>query len=676
MQLLVTEEPEVRIPLSTSSARPRREVRVNHMIGRYEPVRGGDCLIHLLTLPSRITSVGDRLHHSHHTATHTLAPPQEQDATILQELEDLYGGLISPQQLALLDHQANPFNFSERVSQTLRPHTAVNTEHMCRGTELYVCVGSVVQHMSKCLSSLLQEVGIQTEPRPSTTFGATVGFSNVHDAYRLHQQALAASRKQQKLFPHKKDNKDGGKQAAVVVLQSEAGPAGRRVGSASPQLTTRARREGSLATILPLVKVIERMISQNIYHDVIQDFQYWEDWSDDYRSVEGSLLPLWRFNYHKARTLTVADVCWSPAYPDLFVAAYTNGEERPEIGREGVDGEAGVVCVYTLKNPVFPERVIHTPTNVTSVHFHPTRECVLASGLVDGTVMYIDGRLSQAPQVLTSVATDGKHLLPVSQVRWGPAEAGRMPYFYSASADGRVSEWAVRPSTLDHTDILDFYHCPPHRSRHFTTATLRGTATCLAVNPREGSVVLVGVDTGVVLQLNTTTTLHHLTQYPAHTAPVRAVAWNTFHHRVFATCSLDWMIKIWLQYHTSPLIVLDLGAPVTGLAWSSSSSTVVVGVTDEGRVHVYDLFVRRCRPACVQSVLQRRRSALSCVAFSPFHHIIVVGGERGYLLTLKLSPNLRRVHRTSGEQTPREAQVHLLDSIIATTRGPHAPPRP
>nr|XP_045607679.1 dynein intermediate chain 2, ciliary-like [Procambarus clarkii] len=397
LKLLVTEEPEVRIPLSTSSARPRREVRVNHMIGRYEP-----------------------------------------------------------------------------------------------------------------------EVGIQTEPRPSTTFGATVGFSNVHDAYRLHQQALAASRKQQKLFPHKKDNKDGGKQ----------------------------------------------------------------------------------------------------------------------------------------------------------------RECVLASGLVDGTVMYIDGRLSQAPQVLTSVATDGKHLLPVSQVRWGPAEAGRMPYFYSASADGRVSEWAVRPSTLDHTDILDFYHCPPHRSRHFTTATLRGTATCLAVNPREGSVVLVGVDTGVVLQLNTTTTLHHLTQYPAHTAPVRAVAWNTFHHRVFATCSLDWMIKIWLQYHTSPLIVLDLGAPVTGLAWSSSSSTVVVGVTDEGRVHVYDLFVRRCRPACVQSVLQRRRSALSCVAFSPFHHIIVVGGERGYLLTLKLSPNLRRVHRTSGEQTPREAQVHLLDSIIATTRGPHAPPRP
>lgn len=78
----------------------------------------------------------------------------------------------------------------------------------------------------------------------------------------------------------------------------------------------------------------------------------------------------------------------------------------------------------------------------------------------------------------------------------------------------------------------------------------------------------------------------------------------------------------------SPLIVLDVGGAVAGVTWSPFSSSVFVAVTDEGRVYVYDLFLRRCRPLCVQSLLQRRRVAATSVAFNPFHPIVVVGGER------------------------------------------------
>ncbi|KAG7178055.1 Dynein, 78 kDa intermediate chain, flagellar outer arm-like 1, partial [Homarus americanus] len=81
---------------------------------------------------------------------------------------------------------------------------------------------------------------------------------------------------------------------------------------------------------------------------------------------------------------------------------------------EGGTETGGLVCLYTLKNPGAPERLLHTPTALTSVHLHPTRASVLVGGLTDGSVMFLDARLSRCPRVLISTTSSGKHLLPVS----------------------------------------------------------------------------------------------------------------------------------------------------------------------------------------------------------------------------------------------------------------------
>ena len=52
------------------------------------------------------------------------------------------------------------------------------------------------------------------------------------------------------------------------------------------------------------------------------DFKYYEDPSDEYRDQEGTLLPLWRFCYEKAKKLAVTSMCWSPRYKDLFAVSY------------------------------------------------------------------------------------------------------------------------------------------------------------------------------------------------------------------------------------------------------------------------------------------------------------------------------------------------------------------
>ena len=101
-------------------------------------------------------------------------------------------------------------------------------------------------------------------------------------------------------------------------------------------------------------RIVERMINQNIYNDIAQgmhfapsndvhtysndgvdwycnchfqlcfslDFKYWEDASDEFRETEGTLLPLWKFSFEKAKKLEITGLCWNKAYKDLFAASF------------------------------------------------------------------------------------------------------------------------------------------------------------------------------------------------------------------------------------------------------------------------------------------------------------------------------------------------------------------
>lgn len=81
----------------------------------------------------------------------------------------------------------------------------------------------------------------------------------------------------------------------------------------------------------------------------------------------------------------------------------------------------------------------------------------------------------------------------------------------------------------------------------------------------------------------------------------------------------------------------DLGAPVTAVTWAFHSSSVLAAATEDGRVHVFDFFERKCGPLCVHKVQRRRKVAPTCLAFNPFHPLLLVGGERsGEVLRLCL----------------------------------------
>lgn len=104
--------------------------------------------------------------------------------------------------------------------------------------------------------------------------------------------------------------------------------------------------------MLQAAKTLERMVNQNIFDDISQgrllilssineyiflsmnfsheyiflqlllDYRYWDDPSDEFKAGEGSLLPLWKFCYEKTKKHDITDMCFNSRYYDLFAVAF------------------------------------------------------------------------------------------------------------------------------------------------------------------------------------------------------------------------------------------------------------------------------------------------------------------------------------------------------------------
>lgn len=123
------------------------------------------------------------------------------------------------------------------------------------------------------------------------------------------------------------------------------------------------------------------------------DFKYWEDAADEYREQEGSLLPLWQFQYSTVKKLACTNLTWNTHYNDLFAVAFgscmfmidsillykSNLFSRILID-DFLKQSRGMFVIYSLKNPSFPESIFQTESGVMSLDFHPHHSNLLCCG--------------------------------------------------------------------------------------------------------------------------------------------------------------------------------------------------------------------------------------------------------------------------------------------------------
>lgn len=409
------------------------------------------------------------------------------------------------------------------------------------------------------------------------------------------------------------------------------------------------------------LKILERMVNQNAEDEIFQDFKYWEDASDNFRNGEGSLLPLWRFSTERTKRKQVTALRWNPAYPDLFAVAYGSYD----FMRQG----SGMVCCFSLKNTSHPEYIFSTESGVMSLDFHPRHQSLLAVGCYDGTVMVFDVRNRVNRPIYSSSIRTGKHTDPVWQVHWQDEDLVKELNFFSISSDGQVASWIMSKNELKMEPVMQLKLVATARDDP-DEVNLSGLAggCCFDFNRHNEHLFIVGTEEGKIHKCSKAYSGQYLETYQGHHMAVYALKWNPFHPRVFISCSADWTVKIWDHNYPSPIVSFDLGNAVGDVSWAPYSSTVFAAVTSDGKVHVFDLAENKHEPLCEQKVVKRAK--LTHVCFNQSDPILIVGDDRGGVNSLKLSPNLRKVHEPRNEDNeiiphdPIQLQVDKMEKLL------------
>ncbi|KAF7696719.1 dynein, axonemal, intermediate chain 1, paralog 2 [Silurus meridionalis] len=510
---------------------------------------------------------------------------------------------------------SNQFNFSDRASQTL--------------------------------NNPQRDRACQSEPPPRANFSATVNQWEIYDAYveELQKQKQETSKEKHKTPLFKKEEEKVKKKPVYVDSQID-----------------------EIAKVVKVAKIIERMVTQNTFDDIAQDFKYFEDAADEFREQEGTLLPLWKFQYEKAKPLTVTALCWNQKYKDLFAV----GLGSYEFTKQG----RGMLLFYTLKNSNHPEYIFHTTSGVMCLDIHKELSYLVAVGFYDGCVAVYNLKLNRPQPIYKSTAKSGKHTDPVWQVKWQNDDIDKNHNFFSVSADGRVVSWTLVKNELLYTDIIRLsLEGVVTEGEEDVKIPDMACGTALDFHKQIDYLFLVGTEEGKIHKCSKSYSSRFLETYIAHSLSVDAVKWNHFHPKVFISCSSDWTVKIWDHTITNPMFTFNLNTAVSDVAWSPYSSTVFAAVTTDGKVHVFDLSINKYEAICQQAVVSKK-TKLTHIEFNPVYPIIIVGDDRGYVTSLKLSPNLRKQPKEKkGQELPKgpEVEMEKLEKLLSQLRAPDRP---
>ncbi|XP_033822328.1 dynein axonemal intermediate chain 1-like [Periophthalmus magnuspinnatus] len=412
-------------------------------------------------------------------------------------------------------------------------------------------------------------------------------------------------------------------------------------------------------------KIMERMVYHNVFDSILHDFKYFEDPADEGRQ-EGTLLPLWNFQFDKAKELSVTALCWNKKYPDLFAVGMGSYKFNNQSG--------GLLLFYSLKNPSYPEYIYFTWSGVLCVDVHEQRTHLAAAGFYDGSVAVFNLHVKGQAPLYKSTFRSGKHTDPVWQVQWQNDDMDDNHNFFSVSSDGRVVCWTLVKHELVHSDIIYLTVSLSEKEtiNGASDPALIVFSACLTsfdVHKQIDDLFLVGSETGKIYKCSKSCSCQYLDVYDAHVMAVDSVKWNEFHPKVFMSCSSDWTVKIWDHTVSAPMFTFDLRSAVGDVSWAPYSSTVFAAVTTDGIIHVFDLNVNKYQALCQQQVTIKKH--LTHVTFNPLHPILIVGDNRGHVSSFKLSPNLRKQPKTKKHQEQSkgpEVEVAKMERLLSPLR--------
>ncbi|POI35676.1 hypothetical protein CIB84_000572 [Bambusicola thoracicus] len=323
------------------------------------------------------------------------------------------------------------------------------------------------------------------------------------------------------------------------------------------------------------------------------------------------------------------------------------GDSRVIFQDDFMKQSHGMLVLYTMKNPTFPEYVFSSESGIMCLDIHNDHPHLMAVGFYDGNVAIYNLKKATSQPSYKSSAKSGKHTDPVWQVKWQKDDMDNNLNFFSVSSDGRIVSWTVVKNELVHTDVIKL-------SAEGTTMQgpeglqlqTVGCGTSFDFHKKIDYLFLVGTEEGKIYKCSKCYSSQFLDVFEAHHMAVDSVSWNPYHLKIFISCSSDWTVKIWDHTIKTPMFIYDLNAAVGDVAWSPYSSTVFAAVTTDGKAHVFDLNINKYEALCTQVVVAKKKNKITHIQFNPVYPVVIIGDERGQVTCLKLSPNLRKMPKS------------------------------
>lgn len=261
---------------------------------------------------------------------------------------------------------------------------------------------------------------------------------------------------------------------------------------------------------------------------------------------------LWRFELPQSLAgdtkKAVADLSWCPRNGDILAVAYGVYNFRDDNANAD-----GCVCIWSIKNPVNPERYYKYQLPVMTVEFSLHNPQLLAIGLSDGTIEVLDiTKLESAAIAITDRRTL-HNCEPIVAIKWiSRSELVGARYtiepFLALSRDGSVTKYSIinSPQLLaNKLLLLNRIEAQPEgirmeRSFELLQANRHPQGLNLCLSPTQNDLYYVLTEEGCLYKCSTHYPQQYLTVLQVQEAGANSMDFSPWSPKLFLTCGNDW----------------------------------------------------------------------------------------------------------------------------------------
>lgn len=388
--------------------------------------------------------------------------------------------------------------------------------------------------------------------------------------------------------------------------------------------------------------ILQRLLAGNVYRERQRRFRNMIESNPLDLNIKYlyRLQTLWTYKSLDTTGKNVVDMSWCPTNGDLLAVAYGTYYYRDCKTRAN-----GAVLIWSIKNPVNPERCYRYSISVSSVEFSKKNPQLLAIGLFDGTIEIIDVSNSNPydTQMVIAKSLSSPGVEPVWQIQW--IQLKEKEYIITGSQDGRVMKYEIGSGPylvgyhqlrFDRIEgVVEALHVEHKKS--FIEADRHPQILCLQKHPVNYDIYIVGTDEGCIHICSINFPHQHIGVLQVHSSSVYCIDFSPFSPKIFLTAGSDWVVRIWIEDILEPIMELSDGfASIHAAYWSPIHSTILASCTQDS-VQIWDLRRKNLKPASVRTFDNRK---LTVIKFSPCGRSLLVGDDEGntYVCSLEDFP--------------------------------------